>query len=261
VNAVAALHHSSALECQAIDVAIRTRTLVSNLTLQIPRGTMTCVLGCNGAGKTLTLHTLAGLRPPTAGTVRIDGRDLHTWPRKELALELGLLTQTTDDPFPSTVLESVLTGRHPHLGFWQWEGEHDKEIARRALATVGLAGFENRAVATLSGGERRRVALATLLAQDPQVLLLDEPTNHLDPHHQLETLRLMRTRAAAGRTIVMSLHDVTLAARFTDQALLLFGNGEWLHGPVDETLNEESISRLYGVRMQELRWSGGRTFV
>ena len=92
-------------------------------------------------------------------------------------------------------------------------------------------------------------------------MLLDEPTNHLDPHHQIEVLRLLRAKASSGRTIVMSMHDAGLAARFADQALLLFGNGDWRFGAVADVLTEETISRLYGMRVQEVTWTGGRTFV
>ncbi|HEY8537751.1 MAG TPA: ABC transporter ATP-binding protein, partial [Steroidobacteraceae bacterium] len=236
------------LTCTDVDVEVAGRVLVHRLTMSLPKGSITSVLGCNGAGKTLTLHTLAGLRAPSAGTICVGGRDLSTWHRKELARELGLLAQTTEDPFPSTVLDAVLVGRHPHIGFWRWESERDKEIAREALALVGLSELEERELGTLSGGERRRVAIATLLAQDPNILILDEPLNHLDPHHQLSVLQLLRKRAAEGRTIVMSLHDVGLAARFTDRALLLFGNGEWQDGATTDVLNEASISRLYGTR-------------
>jgi iron complex transport system ATP-binding protein len=252
---------AAAISCAALGVTVAERTLVRDLTLSVPRGSVTCVLGCNGAGKTLTLHTLAGVRTPHVGTVSINGRELDAWPRKELARELGLLTQTTDDPFPSTVLETVLIGRHPHIGFWQWESERDKDIARAALASVDLIEFEARDVATLSGGERRRVAIATLLAQDPNVMLLDEPINHLDPHHQIDVLQLLRAKAADGCTIVMSLHDAGLATRFADYALLLFGNGEWSFGTASEVLTEATMSRLYGLRVQEVRWPGGRTFV
>lgn len=261
MNALAMQTPTTVLECSALDVGVANRMLVADLTVSLRRGTVTCMLGCNGAGKTLTLHTLAGLRPIRSGSIRIAGRDLAAWPRKALARELGLLLQTTDDPFPSTVLESVLIGRHPHIGFWQWEAERDRTIARDALHAVGLAELAARDVATLSGGERRRVAIATLLAQDPSVMLLDEPVNHLDPHHQMEVLRLLRKRAAHGRTILMSLHDVGLAARFADDVLLLFGNGEWLHGPASSTLTEATVSRLYGTRMHEVSWPGGRTFV
>ena len=261
MSAALASTPTAALGCASLDVSVASRTLVRELTLGLRQGSVTCVLGCNGAGKTLTLHTLAGVRAASAGSVDIHGQPLSSGSRKDLARALGLLTQTTEDPFPSTVLETVLIGRHPHIGFWQWENEHDQDIARAALAAVGLVGFEARDIATLSGGERRRVAIATLLTQDPSVMLLDEPTNHLDPHHQLEVLQLLRAKAANGHTILMSMHDAGLAARFADHALLLFGNGDWQFGAVRDVLNEQTISRLYGMRVQEVAWPGGRTFV
>lgn len=252
---------TQSLACSSLTIEIAPRVLVRELSMSLPKGSVTCVLGCNGAGKTLTLHALAGVRAAQGGEVSVDGRALTAWNRKDLARSLGLVTQATDDPFPSTVLESVLIGRHPHIDFWQWENKDDEEIALAALAAVDLAGFESRDLDTLSGGERRRVAIATLLAQNPAVMLLDEPTNHLDPHHQIQTLRLMRAKASAGHTVVMSLHDAGLAATFADHALLLFGNGEWRFGAVNDVLTEASMSRLYGARMREVAWAEGRTFV
>lgn len=198
---------ASSLACTQLTVEVAERTLVRDLELTVASGTVTAVLGRNGAGKTLTMHTLAGLRVPARGVVTLDGAALASWPRRALALKLGLLTQTTEDPFPSTVLDSVLVGRHPHIDFWRWESDADRAIARAALAAVALEDFAERDIDTLSGGERRRVALATLLAQNPDVLLLDEPINHLDPHHQLDVLKLLRDRARDGRTVVMSLHE------------------------------------------------------
>lgn len=250
-----------ALACEQLTISVEQRVLVERLSLEIPSGAITCILGCNGAGKTLTLHTLAGLRTPDSGAVLVAGRNRDQWPRRELALRLGLLTQTTEDPFPSTVLETVLIGRHPHIGFWQWEDESDKVIARKALAALDGADLESRDVATLSGGERRRVAIATLLAQDPHIMLLDEPINHLDPHHQIEVLRLLQARTREQRTVVMSLHDAGLAARFADYVLMLFGTGQWRFGSTAEVLNEANISQLYGMRMRQIDWEGGRTFV
>lgn len=261
MTALAANVTTPLLTCSQLDVAVAGRQLVRGLNLCVPRGSVTCLLGCNGAGKTLTLHTLCGLRAADRGDICIEQRSLTDWPRRLLAQHLGLLTQTTEDPFPSTVLETVLVGRHPHIGFWQWENDDDRSIARAALAAVDLRDFESRDVATLSGGERRRVAIATLLTQNPALLLLDEPINHLDPHHQLDTLRLLRAKADAGHAVVMSLHDAGLAARFCDQALLLFGNGEWLCGPTAEVLTAATITRLYDVPVREISWEGGRTFV
>jgi iron complex transport system ATP-binding protein len=252
---------ATGLACTQLTVEVAGRALVRELELTIASGTLTAILGRNGAGKTLTLHTLAGLRAPTHGRVTLDGELLANWPRRALARKLGLLTQTTEDPFPSSVLDSVLVGRHPHIDFWRWESEADRAIARSSLAAVALEELAGREVGTLSGGERRRVALATLLAQNPDVFLLDQPINQIDPHHQLDVLKLLREKARAGRTIVMSLHDAGLAARFSDHALLLFGNGEWLSGPTAEVLTPETMTKLYGVAVREIAWAGGRTFV
>jgi iron complex transport system ATP-binding protein len=252
---------ASGLACTQLSVAVAGRVLVRDLELSITGGSVTAILGCNGAGKTMTLHTLAGLRDAAHGSITLDGQLLASWPRRALARRLGLLTQTTEDPFPSTVLDSVLVGRHPHIDFWRWESDADRAIARSALAAVALEELGEREVATLSGGERRRVALAALLAQNPDVFLLDEPINHLDPHHQIDVLKLLREKAQAGRTVVMSLHDAGLAARFSDYALLLFGNGEWLSGPTPEVLTSETMTKLYGVAVREISWTGGRTFV
>jgi iron complex transport system ATP-binding protein len=159
------------------------------------------------------------------------------------------------------VLDTALVGRHPHIDFWQWESAADRAVARDCLAAMDLAGLEAREVGTLSGGERRRLALAAALAQDPQVFLLDEPIQQLDPQHQFDVLRRFRALADAGRTVVLSLHDPGLAARFADDVLLLLGDGRWRHGPVGATLQERAIAELYGIAVKELTWSGGRTFV
>jgi iron complex transport system ATP-binding protein len=235
--------------------------LVRGLELAARGGEFIAVLGRNGVGKTLTLHTLAGLRPPAAGAVELDGRDLAAWPGRERAQRLALLPQLTEDPFPSTVFETALIGRHPHLPFWQWEDAADLACAQAALAAVGLAKVAERAVDSLSGGERRRLDIATLLAQDAPVCLLDEPTNHLDPRHRNEMLALFRARADAGGLVIAALHDATLAARSADRVLLLFGDGRWRFGEAATILSEANLSELYEVPVGELAWRGERVFV
>ncbi len=249
------------LTASGLCVDVARRRLVQDLEFSVAPGEFIAVLGENGVGKTLTLHTLAGLRPPAAGRVCLGGRDLGDWPRRELARALGLLAQSSEDPFPATVLESALIGRHPHLQFWQWEGDADAALARAALKEVDLAEREDRALDTLSGGERRRLAIATILTQDPGVFLLDEATNHLDPHHQIEVLESFRARADAGRAVVASLHDATLAARFAHQALLLYGDGSWNFGPVAQVLDTVHLSRLYRTTVHEIEFRGRRVFV
>ena len=235
--------------------------LVRSLELAAQGGEFIAVLGRNGVGKTLTLHTLAGLRAPAAGVVQLDGRDLAIWSGRERAQRLGLLLQLTEDPFPSTVFETALIGRHPHLPFWQWEDAGDLAAARDALAAVGLAEVAERAAESLSGGERRRLDVATLLAQDAAVCLLDEPTNHLDPRHRNEMLALFRARADAGGLVIAALHDATLAARAADKALLLFGDGRWRYGEAATILSDQNLSELYEVPVGELSWRGQRVFV
>jgi iron complex transport system ATP-binding protein len=252
---------TAVLECRSLTVSVPGRELVRGLDFEIRPGRVLAVLGRNGAGKSSLLHVLAGLTAPAAGEVRLAARPLAAWPRRELACQLGLLMQASEDPFPGTALDTALVGRHPHIEFWQWESDADRAVARDCLAAMDLAAIDTRDVGTLSGGERRRLAIATVLAQDPQVFLLDEPIQQLDPQHQLAVLRRFRALADGGRTVVLSLHDPGLAARFADDALLLFGDGRWQHGPVTEALHGGAISELYGIAVQELRWPGGRTFV
>jgi iron complex transport system ATP-binding protein len=235
--------------------------LVRNLSFETEGSDFVAVLGRNGVGKTLTLHTLAGLRAPAAGAVHLDGRDLADWSGRERALRLALLPQLSEDPFPSTVLETALIGRHPHLPFWQWEEAADLDCARAALAAVGLSDVAERAVDSLSGGERRRLDIATLLAQDAAVCLLDEPTNHLDPRHRHDVLALFRARADAGGLVIAALHDATLAARTADKALLLFGDGRWRFGEAATILSDANLSELYEVPVGEVSWRGQRVFV
>ena len=247
-------------ECRGIDISVGSRTLVRGLNLQVDSGSMLAVLGPNGSGKSLSLHTFAGLRSPKAGELMICGRPLRHWPRRALARELALLPQNVEDPFPASVIETVLLGRHPHIARWQWESARDLAIASEALAAVGLAGYEERDVLTLSGGERRRAALAAVLAQTPRVFLLDEPTNQLDPNHQLEALQLLRERADAGAAVIVTLHDPNLAARFADDALLIGRDGDWQCGKVADILTAAHLSTLYDTRFEAAEITGRRVF-
>ena len=237
------------------------RALVAALTLEVRSGEFIAMLGLNGAGKTLTLHTLAGLRPPASGHITLDGKVIGAAGRRYVAQRVGVLMQDLESAYPTSALESVLIGRHPHLAAWQWESEADYRIARAMLARVGLGSVANRSTATLSGGEQRRVAMAALLAQEPQVFLLDEPTNHLDPHHQLQILNVFREQTHTGRAVVATLHDPTIAARYADRVLLLHGDGNWTCGATHEVLTATNLSGLYLTRIAESSIEGRRVFV
>jgi iron complex transport system ATP-binding protein len=202
------------------------------------------LLGRNGAGKTTLLHTLAGLHPAAGGQVLLEGVDVAARGRRQVARRLGLLLQEHQDRFPAGVLDTVLGGRYPHLGPWRRPGASDLALARRVLARLDLGGLATRNVQTLSGGERQRVALATLLVQSPRVLLLDEPVSHLDLAEQTRILTLLRELAAAGHTVVMSLHDLNHALGWCDHLLLLH-RGRALAGPVDRVATPGLMSRVY----------------
>jgi len=249
------------LICDGLRVSVPGRLLVDQLDLTLGRGEFIAVLGRNGTGKTLSLLTLAGLRAPDAGQVLLGAENIASVRRQLIAQRLALLTQDTDDIFPATVMDTALIGRHPHLGRLSWESTKDHEIAAAALAAAGIADLSERDVLSLSGGERRRLAIAQILTQAPDVYLLDEPTNHLDPQHQLDTLRIFRRAADAGASVIASLHDVNLAARFADRCLLLFGDGRWELGPAAETLNESRLEEVYETPMEAVDWRGGRLFV
>lgn len=248
------------LSCSDLAVAVAGRPVCRNLSLTIDPGQRWAILGANGAGKTTLLHTLAGLRAPAAGAVLLHGQPLAAWPRKRRAQHVGFLFQHQEDLFPATALEIALAGLHPHLPWWAWEGAAEIERAEQALARVGLQGYGARAVNTLSGGERQRVSIAALLLQDPEVMLLDEPANHLDLGHQIRVLTLL-CDLAARRAIAMVLHDVNLALRFCDHALLLDGNGRATVGRCEEVMSENNLTALYGHPVRGVDGPHGRAFL
>ncbi len=241
------------LETHDLAVSIGGKQVVHNLCLTLAPGERLAILGRNGVGKTTLLHTLAGLRAPEAGEIRLAGDRYDTLGPRCAARLRGLLAQHQGDAFDASVLETVLVGRHPHLSRWDWESAADEHMAHAALAAVGLAELAQRSIHTLSGGERQRVALATLLVQQPRVYLLDEPLAHLDLNHQIAVLQLIARRVHEEHAaLVMVLHDVNLAAHFSDQALLLQGDGKHELGTSRTVLDAASLTRLYGYPLREM---------
>ncbi|PJA56821.1 MAG: hypothetical protein CO164_11045 [Rhodocyclales bacterium CG_4_9_14_3_um_filter_68_10] len=250
------------LAVRDLEVRIGTVRVTAGLGFDLRSGERLAILGRNGTGKTTLLATLAGLRAPQAGSIALCGEAYAALGAQRAAVLRGVLPQVQRDAFPSSVLEVALTGRHPHLGRWAWEGPEDERIAREALAAVELDGIAAREVQTLSGGERQRLAIAAVLAQQPRLYLLDEPLAHLDLDHQIAVLELLSARARdTGVAVVMVLHDINLALRYADRAALLFGEGRTLEGPIDAVLTAESLSRLYGHPLRALADGGRRHYI
>jgi iron complex transport system ATP-binding protein len=245
------------LQALQLRVLVPGRMLIDGFDCRLQPGEFVAVLGGNGAGKSLLLRTLAGLRKTDAGSISLDGQDISTLPRRHVATRLGFLPQDPDAPPQGSLLESVLLGRFAHLGFWETNGPADEDRARQALEDVGLSGLATRELATLSGGEQRRAAIARLLVQAPALYLLDEPTNHLDPAQQLGILGHLQRLTRSGAAVVASLHDPNLALRFADRAWLLSGNGAFTDVPSHQ-LEPSHLARLYGVGYAETRLEGLR---
>ncbi len=250
------------LQTVDLDVSIAGLPVCRKLNLRIDAGECWCILGRNGAGKTTLLHALAGLHAVDSGHIAVQGTALAALRRKTIARHIGVLFQDHHDAFPATVLETVLTGRHPWLGPLQWETATDLAMARKALAAVDLTALEARSVSTLSGGERRRLGIATLLTQDPRLLLLDEPANHLDIHQQVRMLDLLRQQSERDdRALCIVMHDLNLAARFCDRFLLLFGDGTFLQGDHDAVMTEASLERLYRHPLRRIEHAGSTVWI
>ena len=252
----------TSLVCQSVDVSIGGKQICSELDFELLPGQFWGLLGPNGIGKTTLLKCMAGLSPPDSGAVLLENQAMEKLPRRVIARLLGMLQQHTVYIFDASVLETAMTGRHPHLGYWEREGSRDKQKALDAIRAVDLEGFESRSVTGLSGGEARRLAFASLVVQEPVILLLDEPTNHLDMKHQVRIMNHVEQQIAEHRRSAMvALHDVNLAARYCNQILMLFGDGDWQAGPVDKLLNQENLERLYQCPVESVHTLHGRRFL
>lgn len=253
---------ASILSAKGLDVTIGGKTVCTGLDLAIGAGEFWGILGTNGVGKTTLLLTLFGLRATQGGEVFLQERSLRDVPRREVAKRLGLMFQDIEPGLPSTVMETALEGRHPHLDRFKWETRDDERMAFAALTEMGLAGMSGRIVQTLSGGERRLLAAAALFTQQPVLMGLDEPNSHLDLHQQIKLLDRVQHRVRReGRAAIAILHDANLALRYCDRVLLLFGEGEVLGGPADELLTGENLTRLYRHPISRLATDTGPVFV
>lgn len=252
----------TSLVCQSLDVSIGGKPVCKQLDMELAAGQFWGLLGPNGIGKTTLLKCMAGLFAPDAGAVLLENQVIDNLPRRTIARLLGMLQQHTVYIFDASVLETAMTGRHPHLGYWEREGPQDKQKALDAIRAVDLEGFESRSVTGLSGGEARRLAFASLIVQEPAILLLDEPTNHLDMKHQVRIMNQVEKQVVnEHRSAMMALHDVNLAARYCTHILMLFGDGDWQAGPVDEQLVLANLERLYQCPVECVQTSTGRRFL
>ncbi|HPC19023.1 MAG: ABC transporter ATP-binding protein [Kiritimatiellae bacterium] len=211
------------------------------------------IVGPNGSGKSTLLKVAAGLLVPGAGMVELNGRPVAKMRRPALARRLGYLPQECPALFDYTVAQVAAMGRHAHGGVLEMSNPGDRDAVARALAEVGLDTMRSRPLSHLSGGERRRVWLASALAQEPEILLLDEPTQSLDLHHAAAVMNILARRAARGLRVIAVLHDLHLAALFCDRMILLHDGKIAADGVPDRILNANTLVTVYGANIEVLR--------
>lgn len=250
--AQAAASDSAPLSLHEVTVRFGSRTVLERLSLEVPRGRWTSVVGPNGCGKSTLLRTLMGLLQPQGGTVRLDGRVLGDWPRRERARRMAWLPQTT--PVSDlTVRDCAALGRFAHTGWLGSLETDDEEAVSRALKATGVAELAGRRVSTLSGGERQRSSLARMLAAECPILLLDEPTTHLDPPHQIDIARILRQQArGCDGTIVSAIHDMSVAL-MADEVIVMGARGLVGQGSVARALDEDWLTRAFGTPVTVIR--------
>jgi iron complex transport system ATP-binding protein len=232
---------------------------LERVTVRVPERAIVGVLGPNGSGKTSLLKLVAGALKPTSGHVWLDGVEISAMSRRDLARRLAVVPQETALAFDYTALEIVLMGRYPHLGAFEVEGARDLDAARAALDATGTAGLADRAFRTLSGGEKQRVVIASALAQldgtnAPALLVLDEPTASLDLHYQLEVAALItRLHQARGITVLLSTHDLKLAATLCTEIVLLSRGRVLGQGSPGAVLTMASVASVFDVSEAQVR--------
>ncbi|MFD6098423.1 ABC transporter ATP-binding protein [Nocardiopsis flavescens] len=236
------------LSARGLTLAYDDRVIVDGLDADIVEGTVTCVIGPNGCGKSTMLRALGRLMRPRAGLVELDGRDIHRTPTREVARVLGVLPQQPTAPDGLTVADLVARGRHPAQRWYrQWSGD-DHEAVARALEMTGLAELADTPLSELSGGQRQRAWISMVLAQGTDLLLLDEPTTFLDLVHQVDVLDLVRElHDEGGRTIVMVLHDLNLAARYADTVIAMREGRVLASGEPAEVLTPALLREVFGL--------------
>ena len=237
----------SRLEARSVSLAYDGTTIVPELSVAVPPGSFTVIIGPNACGKSTLLRGLSRLLAPAAGSVVLDGRDISSYPAKEVARRLGLLPQSALAPDGITVADLVGRGRYPHTSLLRQWSSADEIAVHEALDATGTAELSARPVDALSGGQRQRVWVAMVLAQQTDLLLLDEPTTYLDVAHQVELMELFAELNARGRTVVAVLHDLNHAARYASHIIAMRDGRIVAEGAPRDVITSERVEAVYGL--------------
>ena len=243
------MRDTAVLDARTISVRLGKSLVLNEVTLSIPRGTVTAVIGPNGSGKSTLLRTLARLLRPETGSVLLDGAAIARMSPGHVARQIATLPQSPGAVPGMTVQELVEQGRYPHTGPLRMRSDRDRAAVERALELTSSSRFRHRLIESLSGGERQRVWIALALAQEPHILLLDEPTTFLDINHQIQVLNLIQAlNREHGLTVVMALHDLNLASQYAERLVVLHDGRIVEEGPPTAVIREDVLASVFNVQ-------------
>ena len=239
---------NTAIAVKQLSVTLGNRHILHDISVSIPMGKITTLIGPNGCGKSTLLKSIANLIE-YRGTIKFDGVDSNKYERKSFAQKVGLMSQLSEIHFPYTVYETVSLGRYPYLkGAFSSLSKEDVKIILDSIEKVGLTEYRDKMITELSGGQIQRVFLAKLFAQNPDIILLDEPTNHLDFKYQVELLEHVKTWAKTNKKIVIGvLHDLNLVHYFADKVIMLDNGNIVSEGTSMEVLNDDKLKNVYDI--------------
>lgn len=241
----------SSISAKNLTLQYGNKIIANDISLDIDKAEIISIIGPNGSGKSTFLKALGRLLKPTKGTVFLDGEDIQLKNTCEVAKKMAIVPQSAVAPGDMMIYDLVCYGRMPYQSLFAPKNESDEEAIEMALMATDISDMRYRRLGTLSGGERQRAWLAMAIAQKPEILLLDEPTTFLDIHHQLEVMKLVKhLHEKLGIIVVMVLHDLNHAARFSDRIIAIKDGNIMIQGSVQDVFTEEILSTLYGVKTQ-----------
>ncbi|MFO7793035.1 MAG: ABC transporter ATP-binding protein [Candidatus Saliniplasma sp.] len=241
------------LEIAGLQFSYNSIPVLEDVNFELKKGEMLTIIGPNASGKTTLLKCINNILNPQNGSILIDEKSLNSLSMIEIARKVGHVPQSGTESFPTTVFDTVLMGRKPHGG-WK-PSEKDLEMVSKTIEKLGLEDIAMRNIGEISGGQRQKALIARAVAQDPEILLLDEPTSSLDLKHQLEVLDVVKKQTGNGISVVMTMHDLNLAARYSSKILMLSGGKIYAAGDVD-VLNSKNIESVFGVKVDIVQRSG-----